>query len=236
MKPYEIEGLKEAVERKLGVSPKVHSDYDELSLKLGGALSCSTLKRMWGYNTDHEDISAKSVDILAKCLGYDNYREFIDLAALTSDDQHKLYTASKVASLGCKFHSDRYVNSFQLFSNCEYENALKSLQLNEVNADNLNQTLSAFVDYARSMGEELFLKSISLWSCGYDVEGTLDQVDEILVKALQLAQSINDHSLQLKIYLQWALCNFNSGEVDRALELYDLAIWQGRISKDECSS
>ena len=51
MKPYEIEGLKEAVERKLGVSPKVHSDYDELSLKLGGALSCSTLKRMWGYNT-----------------------------------------------------------------------------------------------------------------------------------------------------------------------------------------
>ncbi len=99
MKPNEIAGLRTAIENRLGHPLTVHTDFDELSTELKGAMSSSTLKRVWGYNKDHQSISLKSVNILAQYLGYDSYDDFINSDSLASEDHKQLYATSKIAML-----------------------------------------------------------------------------------------------------------------------------------------
>ncbi len=229
MTPNELDGLRAAVETKFGSPLKVHTDFNELSLKLGGMISLSTLKRIWGYNKDHQNISLKSVNILAQYLGYENYDDFINSDSLASEDHQKLYAASKVAMLAQRVHRDRFKYVHRQFSQCQYQEALQTLSTIDDEIKVLMQSAKPYIDSTISVISELCLKVQTIWSCHNQEDGTIEKICEIFEQAIPLAKSINDHFSLWYIYEHWAYWMFLREEHEMALELNELGIKQATI-------
>ncbi|MFR9543355.1 MAG: hypothetical protein SNJ29_15650 [Rikenellaceae bacterium] len=240
MKPNEIAGLRTAIESRIGSPLKVHTDFDELSIKLKGAISPSTLKRIWGYNKDHQSVSLKSVNILAQYLGYDSYDDFINSNSLASEEHQQLYAASKIAMLAERVHSDRFEYVYQQFNQCRYTEALETLNSIDEEIKVLIDSSQPYIESTISIISELCLKAQIIWSCHYQEEGVIEQICEIFEQAIPLAKSINDHFSLWYIYEHWAYWCFLDEDFDRALELNELGIKQAKIlqlenSEDEAS-
>lgn len=236
MKPNEIIGLRSAIESYLGHPLTVHTDFDEFSIELKSAISSSTLKRVWGYNKDHQSISLKSVNILAQYLGYDDYDDFINSDSLASEDHQKLYTASKIAMLAERVHSNRFQYVYEQFSQCRYIEALQTLNSIDEEIKVLIDSSQPYIDSTVSIISELCIKAQIIWSCHYQEEGTIEQICELFEQAVPLAKSINDHFSLWYIYEHWAYWTFLSDDFDRALELNEFGIKQAKIlllEKDE---
>lgn len=227
MKPTELIGLRAAVESHYGSPLKVHSDFEMLSRCV--AISPSTLKRIWGYNTDHQSVSPKSTDILAQYLGYDSYEDFINSHSLGSEEHQQLYAASKIAMLADKVHSDRFCRAFELYNSCDYRAMLDSLESIDEECEVLTKSAEPFIETVKSVVAEMCLKAMAVWSCNYKHEGTIEIIDEIFERAIPLAKSINDHYSMWFIYQNWALWSLLSDDGERALEIYELSITQGKI-------
>lgn len=81
MNNAEIEQLKTLVEDKFGKGLNTTTDFEAFSLEMHYKaqleLSPSTLKRMWGYVNDSHKPRVATLDVLARYLGYANYRAFV---------------------------------------------------------------------------------------------------------------------------------------------------------------
>ncbi|MFR9541772.1 MAG: hypothetical protein SNH27_06950 [Rikenellaceae bacterium] len=229
MKPNDIAGLRTAIENHLGRPLTVHTDFDELSTELKGAVSSSTLKRVWGYNKDHQNISLKSVNILSQYLGYENYDDFINSDYLVLEDHQKLYAASKIATLADRVHRDRFQYVYEQFNQCKYKDALQTLSAIDDEINVLIQSAKPYIDSTVSIISELCIKAQVIWSCHNQEEGVIEKICGIFEQAILLAKSINNHSSLWNIYELWSYWMFLSKEYERALELNELGIKQAQI-------
>lgn len=76
----ELQYLLALVEKKFGHPLKTSKDFNVLSVVIehetGDAISCSTIKRLWGYMTMKPVPRLASLDILAKYAGYKGFEDF----------------------------------------------------------------------------------------------------------------------------------------------------------------
>ena len=75
-----LKKLLKNVEEKYGEKPFTPKDFFCLSLdieaKTGKKVSVSTIKRLWGYVQYDNEPSKRTLNILSKFVGYDNYLHF----------------------------------------------------------------------------------------------------------------------------------------------------------------
>ena len=81
MNSAEIEELKTLVEQQYGKVLGTTTDFEEFSLyagrKTGTRVSPSTLKRIWGYVSDKHKPRTFTLDVLAQCIGHNNFAAFV---------------------------------------------------------------------------------------------------------------------------------------------------------------
>ena len=99
----EQELLKQKVGQKAGFSPETSRDFDDLSQLIqeatGEYLSPTTLKRIWGY-LQNEQVQTRrhTNDVLARYVGFTNYRTFVDEIAKKQGVQSMILANNKVTS------------------------------------------------------------------------------------------------------------------------------------------
>ena len=97
----EQELLKQEVGQKAGFSPETSRDFEDLSQLIqeatGEYLSPTTLKRLWGY-LQNEQVQTRrhTQDVLARFVGYANYRAFIDEIVKKQGVQSMILATNKV--------------------------------------------------------------------------------------------------------------------------------------------
>ena len=76
----DLQGLLDAVEKKFGAPLLSTNDFNVLSalLKFEGreSLSASTLKRLWGYVSQETTPRKATLDVLARFVGYKDFRDY----------------------------------------------------------------------------------------------------------------------------------------------------------------
>ena len=76
----ELQQLLSEVEKTFGESVNTSKDFARLSIsisqKVKDTLGATTLKRLWGYISHVTIPRISSLDILAKYVGYDNFKDF----------------------------------------------------------------------------------------------------------------------------------------------------------------
>lgn len=81
-KKYNIECLRQDVERKVGRTINTPSDFNFLYLKIRNELneapSVSTLKRMWVYVSNTSSRSMSTLNILARYVGYRDWNDYVE--------------------------------------------------------------------------------------------------------------------------------------------------------------
>lgn len=79
---YNIECLRQDVERKVGRSINTPSDFNflylEICRELNDAPSISTLKRMWAYVKNTSSRSLSTLNILARFIGYRDWNDYLE--------------------------------------------------------------------------------------------------------------------------------------------------------------
>ncbi|MBR4388963.1 MAG: hypothetical protein IKT00_07280 [Prevotella sp.] len=99
----EQELLKREVGKKAGFAPETSRDFEDLSQIIqeatGEYLSPTTLKRIWGY-LQNEQVQTRrhTHDVLARFVGYANYRAFIDGSLKKKEVQSMILATNKVTS------------------------------------------------------------------------------------------------------------------------------------------
>ena len=99
----EQELLKQKVGQKAGFSPETSRDFNDLSQLIqeatGEYLSPTTLKRIWGY-LENEQVQTRrhTHDVLARYVGFTNYRAFIDTIEKEQGVQSMILANNKVTS------------------------------------------------------------------------------------------------------------------------------------------
>ena len=80
----QVASLCRAFERALGVRPRAGADFQQLSERLhsltGQLVSATTLKRIWGYNTDKGGAyqpSLFSLNVLSRAMGFRDFEDFL---------------------------------------------------------------------------------------------------------------------------------------------------------------
>ena len=97
----EQELLKQKVGQKAGFSPETSRDFNDLSQLIqeatGEYLSPTTLKRIWGY-LEKEQVQTRrhTHDVLARYLGFNNYRSFIETIQEEQGVQSMILANNKV--------------------------------------------------------------------------------------------------------------------------------------------
>lgn len=90
----QIDRLKTSVERVVGRKILHPKDFEFLSRQIEGYvgehISVSTLKRVWGYVTSNSDLSAYTLDILSKMIGYEGWQSFCQEESDGEESSHKL--------------------------------------------------------------------------------------------------------------------------------------------------
>ena len=98
-KSPELIELCTAIEQWAGKMMSGPTDFDALSMKIWDKthvqLSSSTLKRIWGYYKDTGKAHRSSLDILAQCLEYAGYADFVELSR-----RHFVYDVKLVVFVG----------------------------------------------------------------------------------------------------------------------------------------
>jgi hypothetical protein len=86
----QIENLCRAVEVALHFEMRTPKDFDRLREhiydRLHEMLSATTLKRLWGYLPNEVEPSVRTLDVVSRFIGYDNYDDFCQHAVTESDD------------------------------------------------------------------------------------------------------------------------------------------------------
>lgn len=76
----EMQHLCKAVENAIGIEKLSRSDFDILEMKIFDRLHChvsaSTLKRVWGYVTTDSIPRQRTLDTLARFVGYNSFEHF----------------------------------------------------------------------------------------------------------------------------------------------------------------
>ena len=236
MTPGDLTGLKAAVERKFGKPLNVHSDFESLGLVFNNVLSTQTLKRVWGYNKDYQNVSIKTADILAQYVGSNSYQDFLTSNSFKTLEQCLMYDASKIAVLAERIHSERYTRAEQLMDEHKYSEALELLSTIDDEAESLTIAASPFIESALAVVTELCLKAQAIWNCNYSSPEAIPLVEEVLERALPVAKKVNDHLSLWFIYQNWAFWLFQhrtaeseDADIKQVLNLYELSIRQGKI-------
>ena len=72
--------LRKAVEKAIGIEKMSRSDFDILEMqifnRLHSRISATTLKRIWGYVTTDSVPRSRTLDILARFVGYTDFQHF----------------------------------------------------------------------------------------------------------------------------------------------------------------
>ncbi len=97
----EHELLKRKVAQKAGFTPELSRDFEDLSQLIqtdtGDYLSPTTLKRMWGYlHNEQVQTRRHSYDVLARYLGHESYRAFVDDVARKQGVQSMILANNKL--------------------------------------------------------------------------------------------------------------------------------------------
>lgn len=102
MNSAEIEELKNLVEQHYGKALSTTTDFEEYSLYVGrhtGArVSASTLKRMWGYVSDRHKPRRYTLDILARCIGHEDFAAFVAWLKTSSRYNSSFFSANQLIS------------------------------------------------------------------------------------------------------------------------------------------
>ncbi len=99
----QVDALRRRVGEVAGIPLHTHSDFEQLSLKIGvvmkDGLSPVTLERIWGYSTRKvEAVSRHSLDVLARYAGFKDWEDFfvqetempdIDRGAIKKGGRHR---------------------------------------------------------------------------------------------------------------------------------------------------
>ena len=231
MKSEQLISLRRAVEDKFGRPLKTSSDFVALADAMKTKLGVSTLKRIWGYITDHTEISLTSVDILALYAGFRDFDDFLKRSTLNSHEQHVLYSAAKIADKIGAVHSDRFEKAYGLFQRCRYEEAFALFGTEEVQAETqtLCENFTSYTGNIRALISELIIKADLAWCCNWTKEEILKEIAAIYNEALPLSEAINNHYYLWEIYQEWAFKNMQAGNYEQAFDLYEQALLQARI-------
>lgn len=93
----ELSYLLSEVEKRYGRRIATSTDFESLSViiehEIGEMLSCSTLKRIWGYMTMKPTPRASTLDILSRYIGYRNFTDFREALRKSDDFQSKFIKA-----------------------------------------------------------------------------------------------------------------------------------------------
>lgn len=96
----EIAELLLMVEKKYARSLRTTTDFDEFSFhlkqQLGGIISTSTLKRLWGYVNDEHKPRNQTLDLLAKYVGFSHFKEFCTFLKNNSACNSSFFTAKQI--------------------------------------------------------------------------------------------------------------------------------------------
>lgn len=102
MNSAEIEELKNLVEQHYGKALSTTTDFEEYSLyvarQVGARVSASTLKRMWGYVSDKHKPRKYTLDILARCIGHDDFAAFVAWLKTSSRYNSSFFSANQLIS------------------------------------------------------------------------------------------------------------------------------------------
>ena len=78
----ELSFLLSEVEKKYGRRVATSTDFESLSvvieMSVGELISSSTLKRLWGYVSLNPTPRIATLDVLARFVGYRNFKEFCE--------------------------------------------------------------------------------------------------------------------------------------------------------------
>lgn len=102
MNSAEIEELKSLVEQHYGKVLCTTTDFEEYSLYVsrhtGAHVSASTLKRIWGYVNDKHKPRKYTLDILARCIGHDDFTAFVTWLKTSSRYNSSFFSANQLIS------------------------------------------------------------------------------------------------------------------------------------------
>lgn len=102
MNSAEIEELKTLVEQQYGKVLGTTTDFEEFSLyagrKTGTRVSPSTLKRIWGYVSDKHKPRTFTLDVLAQCIGHDNFAAFVAWLKTSTRYNSSFFSANQLIS------------------------------------------------------------------------------------------------------------------------------------------
>ncbi len=98
----EIEELKKLTEKKYRKSLSTTTDFEEFSITLkrerGEELSAATMKRLWGYVKDEHKPRVRTIDILARYIGHEDYKDFCNWLKKSPNFPSSFFQAEQVMS------------------------------------------------------------------------------------------------------------------------------------------
>jgi len=96
----EVAELLLMVEKKYARNLRTTTDFDEFSLhlkqQLGGWISTSTLKRLWGYVNDAHNPRSQTLDLLCRYIGFAHFKEFCTYLKNNSACNSSFFTAKQL--------------------------------------------------------------------------------------------------------------------------------------------
>lgn len=102
----EIEELKKCTEGKYHKSLSTTTDFEEFTVALkretGEELSAATMKRLWGYVNDEHKPRIRTLNILARYLGYEDYKGFCQWRKETGTIESSFFQADQLMSANLK--------------------------------------------------------------------------------------------------------------------------------------
>lgn len=92
--PYdnEIAALRKMIEQSIGRSVTTPADFtflrETIAVRCQDTLSDSTLKRIWGYVKGYGSTNATTLSLLARCVGFRDWQDFLQHHATHGETSH----------------------------------------------------------------------------------------------------------------------------------------------------
>lgn len=102
--PYdkEIAALRQMIEQSIGRSVTTPADFvflrETISVRCQDTLSDSTLKRIWGYVKGYGSTNAATLSLLARCVGFRDWQDFLQHHATHGETSHYVLNATLYAN------------------------------------------------------------------------------------------------------------------------------------------